>query len=94
VPERPDVEGFRRFFDEHAAGKQVRRVSRVDRSMLRETTPTGLGRALRRRRLGKARPHGKLLMCPTGRPTLVLHFGMTGLLVWSATSRRVIGTTG
>jgi formamidopyrimidine-DNA glycosylase len=83
VPELPDVEGYRRFFDEHAAGKQVRRVAGVDRSMLRETTPAGLGRALRRRRLGKALRHGKLLLCPTGGPALVLHFGMTGLLVWS-----------
>jgi formamidopyrimidine-DNA glycosylase len=83
VPELPDVEGFRRVFDRYAAGKRVRRVHRIDVSMLRNTSPLGLGRALRDRRFERPDRHGKLLVCRTDTPTLVLHFGMTGRLVWS-----------
>jgi formamidopyrimidine-DNA glycosylase len=83
VPELPDVEGFRRVFARYAAGKRVRGVHRVDASMLRNTSPPGLGRALKNRRFERPDRHGKLLLCRTDGPTLVLHFGMTGRLVWS-----------
>lgn len=43
-----------------------------------------MGRALTGRRFARPDRHGKLLICPTdGHATLVLHFGMTGGLVWS-----------
>ena len=84
MPELPDVEGFRRTFAAHAAGKVVRAVERVDSSMLRNTSPAALGRSLRGRRFAEPARHGKLLICGTdGPPTLILHFGMTGTLVWS-----------
>jgi formamidopyrimidine-DNA glycosylase len=83
VPELPDVEGFRRTFALHVEGKQVRGVRAVDRGMLRNSSPAGLGRALGGRRFTSARRHGKLLVCPTDGPALVLHFGMTGTFVWS-----------
>lgn len=82
MPELPDVEGYRRFFERHAAGKEIRSIS-VCRDMLRNATPQALGRALRGRRFAEPVPHGKWLMCPTGGPILVLHFGMTGDLIWS-----------
>jgi formamidopyrimidine-DNA glycosylase len=83
MPELPDVEGFRRVFARHAAGKHVRGVHGIDRRLLRNTSPSGLGRALAGRRFVEPGRHGKLLLCRTDRPTLVLHFGMTGALVWS-----------
>jgi formamidopyrimidine-DNA glycosylase len=84
VPELPDVEGFRREFAEHAAGRRVRAVHGVDRGMLRNSSPSGLGRALSGRRFAEPRRHGKLLICPTDGPALLLlHFGMTGSFVWS-----------
>lgn len=83
MPELPDVEGFRRHWDRYAAGRRVERVEDVDASMLRETSPQALGRALGGRRLGRSRRHGKWLVCPAGGPALLLHFGMTGLLVSS-----------
>jgi formamidopyrimidine-DNA glycosylase len=89
VPELPDVEGYRRTFARHAAGKTVRRVEAIDRSMLRDTSPQGLGRALRGRRFQQPGRRGKLLICGTDGPTLLLHFGMTGLLDWSAADREV-----
>jgi formamidopyrimidine-DNA glycosylase len=82
VPELPDVEGFRRTFARHAAGKRVRAVRDVDTGMLRGTSAQALARGLKRRRFDRPRRHGKLLICETDGPTLVLHFGMTGGLVW------------
>ncbi len=86
MPELPDVEGFRRVFARRAAGRRVQRV-RADASMLRGTSPQQLGRALKGRRFRSPRRHGKLLACPTDGAILLLHFGMTGLLVWSQDAR-------
>jgi formamidopyrimidine-DNA glycosylase len=88
VPEFPDVEGFRRVFATHAAGKRVRGVHRIDRSMLRNVSAAGLARALEGKQFTAPRRHGKLLICPTDGPTLVFHFGMTGGLVWSGEEPR------
>jgi formamidopyrimidine-DNA glycosylase len=88
VPELPDVEGFRRTFARHAVGKRVRGVHDVDRGLLRSSSPAGLGRALHGRRFGKPRRHGKLLIGPTDGLALILHFGMTGGLVWSRERHR------
>lgn len=83
MPELPDVEGFRRTFALHAEDKRVHAVRAVDRGMLRNSTPAGLGRALTGRRFASARRHGKLLVWPTDGSALLLHFGMTGTFVWS-----------
>ncbi len=88
MPELPDVEGFRRTFARHAAGKRVRAVHGVDRGLLRNSSPSGLGRALNGRRFAQPRRHGKLLICPADGLALVLHFGMTGGLVWSRDSHQ------
>ncbi|HEX6206853.1 MAG TPA: DNA-formamidopyrimidine glycosylase family protein [Actinomycetota bacterium] len=82
MPELPDVEGYRRYLAHHAQGRRVERVH-ADPTILRNTTPQGLGRALVGGVLGPPRRHGKWLSCPVDGPTLVLHFGMTGSLVWS-----------
>jgi formamidopyrimidine-DNA glycosylase len=83
MPELPDVEGFRRTFATHAAGHVVRSVQRVDSTMLRDTSPQRLARALHGRRFSEPGRRGKLLICPTDGPTLLFHFGMTGEFVWS-----------
>jgi formamidopyrimidine-DNA glycosylase len=88
VPELPDAEGFRRTFALRAEGKRVHGVRAIDRGMLRNSTPAGLGRALSGRRFASARRHGKLLVCPTDGPALLLHFGMTGSFVWSGNDHR------
>ena len=82
MPELPDVEGFRRAFAEHATGRTVCEVACVDRSMLRDTGPAALAAALRERRFGEPGRVGKLLICGTDGPTLLLHFGITGSLQW------------
>jgi formamidopyrimidine-DNA glycosylase len=89
VPELPDVEGFRRTFAKYATGKTVRAVRWIDRSMLRDTTPNRIARALKGQRFSEPERQGKLLICFTERPaTLLLHFGMTGTFVWCEAGRR------
>ena len=89
MPELPDVEGFRRTFQKHAAGKLVRAVRWIDRSMLRDTTQQRVARALKGRRFARPERQGKLLICPTeDGPALLLHFGMTGQFVWGEQGTR------
>jgi formamidopyrimidine-DNA glycosylase len=82
VPELPDVEQYRLFFDRHAAGKKVRAVW-CDPSILRNASAQSMDGALRGRRIDHPERFGKWLMCWTDGPALLLHFGMTGELVWS-----------
>jgi formamidopyrimidine-DNA glycosylase len=83
MPELPDVESYRRFFARHAAGRTVRRVVVPDPTILRNATPQALDRALRGRTFEEPERIGKWLICWTDGPALLLHFGMTGFLVWS-----------
>jgi formamidopyrimidine-DNA glycosylase len=83
VPELPDVEQYRRFFARHAAGRTVERVVVPDATILRNTTPEVLDRSLQGRRFEKPERLGKWVLAWTDGPALLLHFGMTGFLVWS-----------
>lgn len=82
VPELPDVEGFRRYFGRYAAGCRVEGVRVLDRTVLRNSTPQSLGRALTGHRFEQPRRHGKWLIAPAGGPRVLMHFGMTGRLAW------------
>ena len=82
MPELPDVEGFRRTFDRYATGKRLRAVRGIDASMLRNTSPQGLARALNGKRFQRPERQGKLLICRADGVALLLHFGMTGMFVW------------
>jgi formamidopyrimidine-DNA glycosylase len=83
VPELPDVESFRRFFVEHAAGQVARKVVVTDPAIVRNAAPGALERALEGRRFEDPERHGKWLLCWTDGPALLFHFGMTGYFVWS-----------
>lgn len=83
MPELPDVEAYRRFFRDHAMGRTVRRVEVTDAAIVRNATPRALDRALRGRTFEEPDRHGKWLVAWTDGPALLLHFGMTGDLIWS-----------
>ncbi|MEU6172472.1 DNA-formamidopyrimidine glycosylase family protein [Streptantibioticus parmotrematis] len=84
MPELPDVEGFREVLARHGEGHRVERVEVADAGVLRGVSAARLRRELKGRRLGTPTRHGKWLIAPTGGPTLLLHFGMTGRLVHCA----------
>jgi formamidopyrimidine-DNA glycosylase len=82
VPELPDVEHDREAFRRHASGKRVVSVW-ADPTILRNAEPGSVEGALIGRRFRDPARHGKWLIAPTDGPVLLLHFGMTGDLVWS-----------
>jgi formamidopyrimidine-DNA glycosylase len=84
MPELPDVEGFRRYMSRHAGGRRVKGVRVPAADVVRNTSAQGLARALKGRKLSAPRRHGKWLLAPTDGPILILHFGMTGGLHWTA----------
>ena len=84
IPELPDVEGFRRVLAASAEGREIEAVEVIDRGMLRRGTPQSLGRALTGRRFGEPLRHGKWLLAPVGESCVLMHFGMAGLLEWTA----------
>ncbi len=83
MPELPEVEVYRRFFDEHVARRAVRSVDVPDPAIVRNASPEELGQALAGHAFEEPRRRGKWLLCPAGGPILLFHFGMTGDLVWS-----------
>jgi formamidopyrimidine-DNA glycosylase len=50
-----------------------------DADIIRDWSPQGLGRAFKGRSFREPRRHGKWLICPTDKPLLLFHFGMTGV---------------
>ncbi|WP_308367995.1 MULTISPECIES: DNA-formamidopyrimidine glycosylase family protein [unclassified Microbulbifer] len=83
MPELPDVENFRRYFNATSLHQRISRVHVEEPALLFETSPQGLGRALKRRDFQSTRRHGKYLFADTGERWLVLHFGMSGSLHYS-----------
>jgi formamidopyrimidine-DNA glycosylase len=84
MPELPDVEHFRRTFAEHGPGRTIGEVLVTDPGILRNAEPGELDRMLRGRRLEEPERRGKWLIAPTDGPALLLHFGMTGDLLWGS----------
>jgi formamidopyrimidine-DNA glycosylase len=84
MPELADVEGYRRYLARYAQGKRIEGVEAPSADLLRNTTPAGLGRALRGTRFAAPDRHGKWLIAGTdSNPSVLMHFGMTGDLSWS-----------
>lgn len=82
MPELPDVEVYRRRLEGAALHRPVAGVHVATPDLLHGTTPQGLGRALNGRCFTAARRHGKYLFAVhDGDGALVLHFGMSGVLV-------------
>ncbi|MEU6646130.1 DNA-formamidopyrimidine glycosylase family protein [Saccharomonospora sp. NPDC046836] len=84
MPELPDVEGFRRVLAEHAVGEPVRAVEVLDEQVLHGVDADGLRAAVSGHRFAEPQRHGKWLLAPVGDTgqTVLLHFGMTGALLW------------
>lgn len=84
MPELPDVEGFRGVAAEHGAGRTVRDVRVADPRVLHGATARSLRETLTGRTLGEPERRGKWLVVPfSGGPVLLVHFGMTGSLIWA-----------
>jgi formamidopyrimidine-DNA glycosylase len=83
VPELPDVEHYRRFLADHAVRAVVQRVIVTDPGILRNADAATLDEALRGHRFEEPERRGKWLIAWTSGPAVLLHFGMTGDLLWA-----------
>ena len=82
MPELPDVEGFRRVLAAHTRAA-IRDVDVLDAQLLRGIGAERFAEAVRGHHFEPPRRHGKFLIGPLdGCAFVLLHFGMTGELVW------------
>jgi formamidopyrimidine-DNA glycosylase len=81
MPELPDVEVYRRRLAQGGLHRAIAKVQVRDRTVMRGVDGAGLARALRGRALVGTGRRGKHLFAETSdQTTLVMHFGMTGVL--------------
>ncbi|HVT03270.1 MAG TPA: DNA-formamidopyrimidine glycosylase family protein [Thermoanaerobaculia bacterium] len=83
MPELPEVEIYRRYFQEHALEKNIERVRVLDARVLRDISASRLNSSLRNRHFLSTRRHGKHLFAETDDDLwLRIHFGMSGDLYY------------
>src|SRR5437667_4525017 len=81
MPELPEVETFKRYFDATSLHQRIADVDVLSAYLLKSVSARELGRRLKGRRFESTRRHGKHLFARTdGNIWLRLHFGMTGSL--------------
>ena len=79
MPELPDVEVYRRYLNSTSLNQRIEHIHVESPSILYETTPQGLGYALKHKSFRSTKRHGKYLFVATGNEKwLIMHFGMTG----------------
>ncbi|RJP16198.1 MAG: Fpg/Nei family DNA glycosylase [Candidatus Abyssobacteria bacterium SURF_5] len=83
MPELPDVETFRRYFESTSLGRTIERVDVLDRRMLDDISPRKLQLALAKKKFTDSVRCGKYLLANVSNDgSLTLHFGMTGYLAY------------
>ncbi len=81
MPELPDVAGFKKYLDAAALHQRIESSQCFDERFVKEVSRRSLQRRLKGAELMGSDRWGKWLFVRTDTPpTLVLHFGMTGLL--------------
>lgn len=81
MPELPDVETYRRYLDATSLHQRIAQVQVESPSILFETSPQGLGHALKHKSFQSTQRRGKYLFIAVDSDKwLVMHFGMSGEL--------------
>ena len=81
MPELPDVETFRRYFNRTSLHKKIERIDIGTKEMLKGISSLSLQQNLKNLKFKKTSRHAKYLFAQTDKgKILVLHFGMTGSL--------------
>ncbi len=83
LPELPEVEVRRKYIEQTSLGRVIDRVSAKPTRILKNVTPAKLARDLKGQKFTEARRRAKYLLVSTSEgDTLLMHFGMTGDLVF------------
>jgi formamidopyrimidine-DNA glycosylase len=80
MPELPDIEVFRQYFDATSLHQEIKDVSIRDDIVLKHLTTKRLQTELRGNSFESTHRHGKYLFTQIGDQWLAWHFGMTGHL--------------
>ncbi len=81
MPELPDVESFRQYFDRTSLNKTIKKVEIMAPEMLEEISGKDLRNKLEGKKFISSKRHGKYFFAQiTKTQFLILHFGMTGYL--------------
>lgn len=81
MPELPDVETFRRYFDATSLHQRIAKVTVYAPEILEDVSVRKLSRRLKGHEFESTKRHGKYLFARLDEGSwLVLHFGMTGFL--------------
>ncbi len=81
MPELPDVQVFKQYFDATACHRKIINVDVLEKNMLEDISPKDLKNRLKDRRFISTCRHGKYFFAETDeKDRLILHFGMTGFL--------------
>lgn len=83
MPELPEVESFRRYFDSTSLYQEIEDVKVLEEGILEGVSREELVDSLRGGEFTSTRRHGKYLFARANKRWLVLHFGMTGYLEYS-----------
>ncbi|HVO75186.1 MAG TPA: bifunctional DNA-formamidopyrimidine glycosylase/DNA-(apurinic or apyrimidinic site) lyase [Ignavibacteriaceae bacterium] len=81
MPELPDVETFRRYFNKTSLNKKIVKAEAVRSRVIKGISPQNLQKKLKGNTFKSTERHGKYLIAATsGNKFLIMHFGMTGSL--------------
>jgi formamidopyrimidine-DNA glycosylase len=87
VPELPEVEARRKYLQSTSLGRRIERVKVLDKRVLHDTTPARLTGRLKGATFTEAGRRGKYLLVHTDcGEILMMHFGMTGSLLFEKKS--------
>jgi len=84
MPELPDVAIYKKLLDDTSLHKTIELVSVFDTRILKGVAPGRFSRLLQGKRFERSLQHGKNLLVQVsgGAPYVLLHFGMTGELLF------------
>ncbi|TFH28052.1 MAG: DNA-(apurinic or apyrimidinic site) lyase, partial [Promethearchaeota archaeon] len=79
MPELPEVETFRTYFEQHGLNQEISTISIRDATVLRNIEPENFTRSLIGLHFTSSQRHGKYLFATLSSQEVVMfHFGMTG----------------
>lgn len=85
MPELPEVETKRRYIEKTSLNKQINSVKVIDDRILRDISPATLKKSLKGTSFLKTSRRGKYLLLKTSvGTTLLMHFGMSGDVVYAS----------
>lgn len=83
MPELPDVEIFRQYFDSASLNKSIKDVKVLDKKILSGISPKDFEQKLKGEKFKSTYRHGKYLIAELKKnKLLIMHFGMTGFLTY------------